>query len=267
MQQNVSICQAIVLSCIDWSGKRNKIVSEDMNFPSNLYINQQLGGRLVTVPSPDQITVPLDKMLAAIDDETALVSVSHVCFRSAYIQDLAAITRRAHKVGAKVVADIYQSAGTVPVNVRELGVDFATGGSVKWLMGGPGAGYLYVRRDLWPGLKPRVTGWAAHRQPFAFALEHDYDPGVSRFLNGTANVPAMYAAQSGYEIINEVGVDNIRAKSMRQTARVIELAEDAGFRVNCQLSHKSVRARWNHRHRRAQRIRGQPRTFAPRFPG
>jgi kynureninase len=233
MQQNVSICQAILLSCIDWSGTRNKIVSEDMNFPSNLYIYQQLGARLVTVPSPDQITVPLDKMLAAIDDETALVSVSHVCFRSAYIQDLAAITRRAHQVGAKVVADIYQSAGTVPVNVCELGVDFATGGSVKWLMGGPGAGYLYVRRDLWPELKPRVTGWAAHRQPFAFAAEHDYDPGVSRFLNGTANVPAMYAAQSGYEIINEVGVDNIRAKSMRQTARVIELAEDAGFRVNC----------------------------------
>ena len=233
MQQNVSICQAIVLSCFDWSAKRNKIVSEGMNFPSNLYIYQQLGARLVTVPSPDQIMVPLDKMLAAIDDQTALVSVSHVCFRSSFIQDLAAITRRAHEVGAKVVADIYQSAGTVPVNVRELDVDFATGGSVKWLMGGPGAGYLYVRRDLWPELKPRVTGWAAHRHPFEFAAEHEYDPSVTRFLNGTANVPAMYAAQSGYEIINEIGVQNIREKSMRQTARLIELAEDAGFRVNC----------------------------------
>ena len=224
MQQNVSICQAIVAGCFDWSAKRNKIVSEDMNFPSNLYIYQQSGARLVTAP--------VERVLAAIDDETALVAVSHVLFRSSYIQDLAAITRRAHEVGAKVIADIYQSAGTVPVNVRELGVDFATGGSVKWLCGGPGAGYLYVRRDLWPQLRPRVTGWAAHGQPFAFSLEHDYDSGIARFLNGTPNVPALYAAQSGYEIIHEIGVENIRAKSMRQTARLIELAEEAGFRIN-----------------------------------
>ena len=148
------------------------------------------------------------------------------CFRSSFIQDLAAITKRAHEVGAKVVADLYQSAGTVPVNVRELGVDFATGGSVKWLCGGPGAGYLYVRRDLWPELKPRMTGWAAHREPVCvFAAEHEYADGVARFLNGTPNVPAMYAARSGYEIINEIGVENIRAKSMRQTARLIELAK------------------------------------------
>ena len=232
MQQNVSICQAIVAGCFDWTARRNKIVTEEMNFPSNLYIYQQTGARVVTVPSDDRITVPLERMLAAIDEETALVSVSHVLFRSSFVQDLAAITRRAHEMGAMMVADLYQSAGTVPVNVRELGVDFATGGSVKWLCGGPGAGYLYVRRDLWPKLRPRLTGWAAHREPFAFSAEHDYDPGIARFLNGTPNVPAMYAARSGYEIINEVGVEKIRAKSTRQTARLIELAEDAGFRVN-----------------------------------
>ena len=232
MHQNVSICQAIVAGCFDWSAKRNTIVTEDMNFPSNLYIYQQCGARLVKVPSGDRISVPLDRMLAAIDDRTALVSVSHVLFRSSYIQDLTAITRRAHEVGAMIVADLYQSAGTVPVNVRELGVDFATGGSVKWLCGGPGAGYLYVRRDLWPNLRPKLTGWAAHREPFAFSTEHDYDSGMHRFLNGTPNVPGMYAAQSGYEIINEIGVENIRAKSIRQTTRLIELAEEAGFGVN-----------------------------------
>ena len=232
LQQNVSICQAIVLSCFEWTAKRNKIVSEEMNFPSNLYIYQQLGARLVTVPSDDRISVPTERLLAAIDEETALVSVSHVLFRSSFIQDLAAITKRAHEVGAKVLADLYQSAGTVPVNVRELGVDFATGGSVKWLCGGPGAGYLYVRRDLWPELKPRMTGWAAHQNPFQFAEEHEYADGVFRFLNGTPNIPAMYAARSGYEIINEVGVENIRAKSLRQTSRLIDLAEDAGFKVN-----------------------------------
>jgi kynureninase len=232
MQQNVSICQQIVLSCFDWSQKRNKIVSEAMNFPSNMYNYERLGARFVTVPSADGITIPLESMLAAIDEETALVSVSHVLFRSSFQQDLAALTRRAHETGAKIVADVYQSAGTVPLDVRGLGVDFAVGGSVKWLLGGPGAGFLYVRRDLWPSLEPRATGWAAHRQPFLFAPEHDYDPGINRFLNGTPNIPAMYSAMSGYEIIGEIGVPAIREKSVRQTERLIALAEEAGFRVN-----------------------------------
>jgi len=236
MHPNVSVCQSIVASCFDWSGKRNKIVSEGLNFPSNLYIHRQLesqGARVVTVPSSDGITIPQDKLIAAIDDETQLVSVSHVIFKSAYIQDLKAITERAHKVGAMVVADIYQSAGAVPVNVRDLGVDFATGGSVKWLCGGPGAGYLYVRRDLWPTMKPRVTGWMAHQQPFAFDPGPiDFADNAFRFLQGTPNIPGMYAARSGYEIINEVGVENIRAKSMRQTAKLYELALEAGFKVN-----------------------------------
>jgi kynureninase len=236
MQQNVSICQSIVLSCFDWSGRRNKIVTEDLNFPSNLYIYRELertGARVVTVPCADGITVPLDRLLAAIDEETQLVAVSHVIFRSSFVQDLAAITRRAHEAGAHVIADLYHSAGTLPVDVRAPGLDFATGGSVKWLCGGPGAGYLYVRRDLWPTLEPRVTGWLAHKSPFAFdpgAIEYAGD--AYRFLNGTPAIPALYAARAGYEIINEIGVEKIRAKSMRQTARLIELADEAGFRVN-----------------------------------
>jgi len=236
MHPNVSVCQSIVASCFDWNSKRNKIVSEGLNFPSNLYIHRRLeslGARVVTVPSEDGITVPLNKLLAAIDEATLLVSVSHVIFKSAFLQDLRAITERAHKVGAMVIADIYQSAGAVPVNVRELGVDFATGGSVKWLCGGPGAGYLYVRRDLWGKLEPRVTGWMAHRKPFTFdsgAIEYADD--AFRFLNGTPNIPGLYAAQSGYEIVNAVGVDNIRAKSLRQTSLLVELARDAGYRVN-----------------------------------
>jgi kynureninase len=232
MQQNVSICQQIVLSCFDWTKRRNKIVTDAMNFPSNLYNYGRLSAVTATIPSKDGLISPLKELLDAIDEETALVSVSHVLFRSSFIQDLAAITRRAHEVGAKIVADVYQSAGTVPLDVRELGVDFAVGGSVKWLLGGPGAGFLYVRRDLWPDLQPRMTGWAAHRNPFLFAPEHDYDPGINRFLNGTPNVPAMYSAMSGYEIIAEIGVPAIREKSMRQTARLIQLAEEAGFRIN-----------------------------------
>ncbi len=236
MQLNVSICQSIVTSCFDWGVRRNKLVTDGLNFPSNNYIYHSLeraGARVVTVPSPDGFTLPVEHILAAIDEETALVSVSHVAFRSSYVQDLAAITERAHAVGAMIVADLYQSAGTVPVDVRALGVDFATGGSVKWLCGGPGAGYLYVRRDLWEQLTPAATGWMAHEEPFAFAAGPiRYTTGIYRFLNGTPNVPAMYSAQSGYEIVNEVGVPAIREKSLRQTSLLIALADEAGFKIN-----------------------------------
>ena len=237
MHPNVSVCQSIIASCLTFSGERNKIVTESLNFPSNLYIYHSLereGARVITVPSDDGITVPLARILDAIDEQTLLVSVSHVIFRSSFIQDLQAITRRAHEVGALVVADIYQSAGTVPLNVREIGLDFATGGSVKWLCGGPGAGYLYVKRDLWSKLEPRLTGWLAHEDPFAFETgPNKYADNIYRFLNGTPSVPAMYAAMSGYEIINEIGVEKIRAKSIKQTTRLIEIVEESGFKINC----------------------------------
>ncbi len=230
MQQNVSICQWIVGSCFDWQARRNKLVSDGLNFPTNDYNYHGLarqGARVVNVPGP------MDQHLDAIDEETALVSVSHVAFRNSYLEDLRAIVERAHAVGAMVFADLYQSAGTVPVNVRELGVDFATGGSVKWLCGGPGAGYLYVRRDLWPKLEPAATGWSAHEQPFGFECgPMRYADNAFRFLNGTPNVPALYSARSGYEIVSEVGVERIREKSLRQAARLMELADAAGFRVN-----------------------------------
>jgi kynureninase len=235
MHQNVSICQQIVASCFDWNGSRNKIVTDGLNFPSNDYIYYALerqGAKVQRVASPDGMTLPLELMLAAIDEHTRLVSVSHVAFRSSYVQDLAAITRRAHEAGAFVIADLYQSAGILPVDVHALGVDFATGGSVKWLCGGPGAGYLYVRPGLRSKLEPAATGWMAHRHPFEFEPgPMDYAADAFRFLNGTPNVPALYSARSGYEIVNQIGVEQIRAKSIRQTQRLIELADDASLCV------------------------------------
>jgi kynureninase len=242
MHQNVSVCQSLVASCFNWTSVRNKIVTDGLNFPSNDYIYYALkrqGARVCRVASPDGMTLPLELMLQAIDEETQLVSVSHVAFRSSFVQDLAAITRRAHEVGALVIADLYQSAGILPLDVRALGVDFATGGSVKWLCGGPGAGYLYVRPDLRPQLQPAATGWMAHRQPFEF------EPGpihfaddAFRFLNGTPNVPALYSARSGYEIIHEIGVAAIRARSICLTNRLIGLADEAGFAVrSCRDPH------------------------------
>ena len=178
------------------------------------------------------MTIPLERILEAIDERTQLVSISHVAFRSSYLQDLAAITRRAHEVGAYIIADLYQSAGIIPLDVTALNVDFATGGSVKWLLGGPGAGYLYIRPDLDSKLTPAATGWAAHSHPFEFANGPIvYAEDMHRFLNGTPNVPAMYSARSGYEIVSEIGVETIRAKSKRQTQLLIALADEADIPV------------------------------------
>jgi kynureninase len=239
MHQNVSICQSIVTSCFDWNGNRNKLVTDGLNFPSNDYIYHGLerqGAEIVSVPSEDGMTIPLERILEAIDERTQLVSISHVAFRSSYLQDLAAITERAHQAGALIVADLYQSAGIVPLDVTALKLDFATGGSVKWLLGGPGAGYLYVRPDLDLELHPTATGWAAHAHPFEFVNGPiEYAPDIRRFLNGTPNVPAMYSARSGYEIVNEIGVEAIRAKSQRQTQRLIALALESGMIVNSPL--------------------------------
>src|SRR5256886_4540133 len=238
MHQNVSICQSLILSCLlplRHNPRRNKIVCEELNFPSVMYVydahTRAHNLRIETVKSDDGITMPLDSMLSAIDEETLLVPISHVLFKSAFLQDAKAITERAHEVGAMVVLDTYQSAGTVPFSVKDLNVDFATGGSVKWLCGGPGAGYLYVRPDLQQELQPKTTGWMAHAEPFAFDTELRYAPNVARFLHGSPAIPALYAAQSGYRIINEIGVERIREKSVKQTTRLIALAEEAGFKV------------------------------------
>ncbi len=171
MQQNVSICQSIVASCFDYRPPRNKIVYTSLNFPTVMYVweaKARDGAVIREVASPDGMTMPTELLLDAIDEQTLLVPISHVLYKSAYLQDAKRIVEKAHAVGARVVLDCYQSAGTVPFSLKELGVDFACGGSVKWLCGGPGAGWLYVRPDLRPMFEPRVTGWMAHRAPFDF---------------------------------------------------------------------------------------------------
>ena len=238
MHQNVSICQSLILSCflpLPENSRRRKIVYSELNFPSVMYVYEaharEHGLRIETVKSDDGITVPLERMLSAIDEETLLVPISHVLYKSAFLQDAQAITERAHEVGAMVVLDTYQSAGTVPFSVKELNVDFATGGSVKWLCGGPGACYLYVRPDLIDQLEPKTTGWMAHEHPFAFESDMHYASNITRFLHGSPAIPALYAAESGYKIINDIGAGAMREKSVRQTQLLIALAEEAGFRV------------------------------------
>jgi kynureninase len=207
-----------------------------MNFPSVMYFweaQQTRGARVHMVETTDGITVPLERLLAAIDEDTLLVPISHVIFRSAYINDAKAIVERAHQVGALVVLDTFQSLGTVPVDVQELNVDFACGGVLKWLCGGPGVAYLYVRPDLGGRLRPTFTGWMAHKNPFGFEVGAiRYTDPPYRFMNGTPHVPALEACRPGLRIIAEVGVDKIREKSKRQTSKLIALADQHGWRVN-----------------------------------
>jgi kynureninase len=236
MLPNVSHAQAVVASCLEYTPARNKVVYTDMNFPSVSYVwmeERRRGARVEIVKSPDGVRVPLEQLLAAIDERTVIVPISHVLFRSSFIQDARAIVRRAHDVGALVLLDCYQSAGTVPFDVTAMDVDMACGGSVKWLCGGPGAGYLYVRPELRGKLKPRVTGWFAHKAPFAFAMpEQEYAESVWRLIGGTPAVACLYQARAGAEIVGEIGVDRIRRKSLRQTQRLIELVDDAKYQLN-----------------------------------
>jgi len=225
MHQNVTIAEAVVLSCFAFDGERRRVVYEEGNFPSVRYLYQAARGAEIVVAPDDEGVVE------ALDERTLLVPVTHVLFRTGRIQDVEAIVARAHEVGALVVLDAYQSVGTVPLDVTALGVDFAVGGSVKWLCGGPGAAWLYVRPELAQTLEPALTGWHAHARPFAFEPEHDYAEGAWRFLTGTPNVPALYAATAGYDVIEEVGVERIRARSLEQTTLLIRLLEEAGLEI------------------------------------
>jgi len=236
LHQNVTLTQAVISSCFDFHGPRNKVVMAELEFPSVQYFyheQRRHGARVEVVATPDHIRIDLDKLLAAIDETTLLVPISQVLFRSSFIVDARAIIERAHRVGAHVILDAFQATGTIPLDVQSLGVDFAVGGVLKWLCGGPGVAYLYVREDLRAKLRPSLTGWMAHQRPFEFetgaidAREDSY-----RYLNGTPHIPALFACQPGLDILNKVGIQAIREKSKRLTARLMEGAKSRGWRVN-----------------------------------
>jgi len=233
MLPNVSMAQAAVVSALDYPPERDTIVTTELDFPSVRYVydglGSRLGARVVAVPSDDGITIDTQRLLAAIDERTRLVAVSHVLFRSAFIMDAEAICRRAREVGALVSLDAYHAVGVIPVDVTALGVDFYAGGVLKWLCGGPGGAFLYVRPELGETLRPAVTGWQAHARPFAFEPAMESAPGIQRWLGGTPAIPALYAAVEGPRLLRAAGVDAVRAKSVRQTARLVELAAQRGY--------------------------------------
>jgi kynureninase len=237
MIPNVTMAQATVLSALDYSAPRNRIVMTALDFPSVSYVYQslatRLGAEIVVVPAAeDGLSVDMDRLLSAIDERTRLVAISHVLFRSAFIVDVDAVCRRAHEVGALVSLDAFHAVGVIPVNVRAIECDFLTGGVLKWLCGGPGGCFLYVSPTIRDTLAPSLTGWQAHARPFAFEPEMDYAAHAFRWLGGTPVIPALYAAAEGPKILRRAGIDAIRRKSTRQTTRLIALADARGYTVH-----------------------------------
>jgi kynureninase len=236
MLPNVTIAQTSVLSALDYPPERDTIVMTDLDFPSVRYVYDELatrlGARIVVVPSDDGIGIDVERLCAAIDERTRLVAISHVLFRSAYIVDVAQVCRRAKDVGALVSLDAFHSVGIIPVDVKALGVDFLSGGVLKWLCGGPGGAFLYVSPDATRQLAPSFTGWQAHERPFAFESEMHYAGDAWHWLNGTPSIPSLFAAIEGPRIVQRAGIEHIREKSIRQTSRLIELADARGYKVN-----------------------------------
>ncbi len=235
MLPNVTIAQTSVLTSLEYSAPRNRIVMTAADFPSVRYVYERLatrlGAEIVVVPNDDGIAIDLQRLLDAIDDRTKLVAISHVLFKSAYIVDVAAVCRRAKEVGALVSLDGFHAVGVIPVDVKAIGVDFYTGGVLKWLCGGPGGCFLYVSPEHSSTLEPAFTGWQAHTSPFAFEEPMSYATGAWRWLNGTPTIPSLFAATEGPKLLRKAGIARVREKSIRQTQRLIELADARGYRV------------------------------------
>jgi kynureninase len=233
MHENVTAAHAIALSTVRPNDSRRRLVCSGMDFPSMIHLyraQQQSGFELRVVPGESDLTVATDALLNAIDRTTAVVAISHVLFRTSFIVDAAAIVARAREVGAVVILDVYQSAGIVPLDVSELQVDFAIGGCLKWLCGGPGNAFMYTRPDVLKSTRPAITGWLADSAPFEFDTERlEPRADAMRMMNGTPAVPAYYAALEGLEIISRVGIARIREKSQRLTARLLDLVDEYGF--------------------------------------
>lgn len=241
MVPNVSIAQAQIFSSLDYAvDGRDTIVMTEMDFPSVRYVYDQLatrlGARIVVVPSDDGMSIDEDRLLAAIDERTRLVAISHVLFRSAYVLDAARICAHAHRMGALVSLDAYHSVGIVPIDVTAVQPDFLTGGVLKWLCGGPGGCFLWASPAVSEASAPALTGWQAHEHPFAFEPEMTYATGAWRWLTGTPSIPALFAAVAGPRLVREAGMSAVREKSVRQTTRLIELADARGFAVTAPRS-------------------------------
>ncbi len=236
---NVSVLQAALATCFDFRSERNEVVYEALQFPSLTYVWREwerYGAITRVVPSDDGFTIPTERIVATITERTALVVISHAYYVSGAIVDLATIQRRCREVGALLCVDAYQTTGVYPYDVIDLDLDLVTGGSHKWLLGGPGCGWIYVKPALIERMRPAVTGWWAHAEPFAFdAAPIRYAPSAVRFGHGTPTIPGYVTARPGHDLIRKIGVPAIREHNVRLTTRIAEMALERGLRVNTPL--------------------------------
>ncbi|HEX2031434.1 MAG TPA: aminotransferase class V-fold PLP-dependent enzyme [Actinomycetota bacterium] len=240
---NVSMALSSVLSCLDLSGERNRIVLTELDFPTDGHValaQRRRGAEVVFLRSPDGLSVPTEAFAEAIDERTAAVILNRVLYRSSALLDVEEICRLARDAGAWTVLDDFHGAGILPIDVHEVGCDFYTTGVLKWLCGGPGLTFLYARRDLLPQLEPTVTGWWGQREPFGFHLEElDWHPTARRLETGTHPAPVAFVARGGLEIIAEVGPERIRERQGELTDHVMERADAAGLAVRTPRDRKA----------------------------
>jgi len=237
MMTNATLCHWVALSTQFSSkdGKRDTIIMTDHDFPSIIYavskICSFMNWKLELVESHAKPGIEVAEILKRVDEKTLLVVTSHVYFKTAYIQDVCRIARHARSKGALTLIDGYHAPGTIPVDVKELGVDFYIGGCLKWLCGGPGNAFLYVRPELKQDLEPRLTGWMAHKNPFEFSRQLEYSEGAYKLMSGTPPISSLYTAKAGLEVIQKAGIESIRRKSIEQTKMLIENASARGFNL------------------------------------
>jgi kynureninase len=233
LHANISGALSVVGESLDYS-RRNRVIVTSLDFPTIAYqwlAKAPRGVEVVVLESPDEIRVPLEMYERAVDDRTALVATSHVFFTSGAIQDARAIAEIAHRAGALCLIDGYQAAGQIPVDVKELGVDFYCAGGLKWLMGGTGVAFLYAASALSDGLYPQATGWFAHRDQFRFDTRRlEFHDDARRLETGTPPLMPVYAQRGGLEILEELGVPAVRRRTSELTEDLIERAREAGLR-------------------------------------
>jgi kynureninase len=232
---NVSTALSSIASALDYS-KRNKVVMADMDFPTLAYqwlVKKRLGVQCHFVESPDRIYVQPELFEAAVDEKTALVATSRVFFTSGYIQDIRAVADIAHKHGAYLLIDDYQGTGQIPLDVVAQDIDILVTGTLKWLLGGPGLALVYIREGLIPSLEPTIAGWFGHRDQFQFKIrEFAFRPDAARVEMGTPATAAIYAANGGLDIVQEISVERICERTRYLTNDLIARAREHGWTVH-----------------------------------
>jgi len=231
---SVSVALSSIATALDYS-KRNNVVMTDMDFPTLAYqwlVKERLGVECRFVESPDRIHTPPELFEGQVDNKTALVATSRVFFTSGYIQDVRAVADIAHKHGAYVLIDDYQGTGQIPIDVIKMDIDFLVTGTLKWLMGGPGLAFVYIREGLIPQLQPTITGWFGHREQFMFKTrEFEFRDDAARVEMGTPAVPTVYTANGGLDIVREIGVERICERTRFLTNDLIARARERGWTI------------------------------------